>query len=167
MTFLAHTDALIIDLRGAGEGAASMVNLLSSFFFEEVVHLNTIRGRPYEPEHQNWTSVQVCGPRYLEPVYVLTGETTGAAQDFACSLQALGRVTVVGEPVTGSVPLVAVGRLDPLFDVLIPVRRPVHPRSGEPMAGADADIAVPADRALEAACAAARQRRGDTAEPAP
>jgi hypothetical protein len=133
-----------------------MVNLLSSFFFGESVHLNTVRGRRDEPEHQNWTSLQAAGQRYHQPVYVLTGGAFGAAQDFACSPHALGRVVLVGEPLSGSVPLVAVGRLSPFFDVFVPVGRPAHPRSGEPMGAVDADIAVPADRALEAACAAAR-----------
>jgi C-terminal processing protease CtpA/Prc len=107
---------------------------------------------------------------YRQPVYVLTGDTTGAAQDFACCLRALGRVTIVGEPLSGTAPLVAVGRLDPSFDVFVPVGRPVHPRSGEPLGLVAADIPVEADRALEAACAVARRplARGadDRAEPA-
>jgi len=63
MTFVTHASALIVDVRENAGGAPSMATFLASFLFAEPVHLNTIAGRPGAPEHQNWTSAQVPGPR--------------------------------------------------------------------------------------------------------
>jgi hypothetical protein len=62
MTFVAHTRALMFDLRENAGGAPSMVVLLASFLFGEPVHLTTITGRPGAPGRENWTFADVPGP---------------------------------------------------------------------------------------------------------
>ncbi len=104
MTFLAHTDALIIDLRENGGGSPEMVAYLTSYLFtEEPVHLNSLYWRPTDKTQEFWTSSNLPGPRYSvdKPVYVLIGENTfSGAEEFAYNLKALKRAVVVGE-VTG------------------------------------------------------------------
>jgi len=65
MNFLAHSNALIIDLRSNGGGEPSMIALLSSYLFdEEPVHLNDFYRRFTESTQQFWTMPYVPGRRY-------------------------------------------------------------------------------------------------------
>ncbi len=41
MNFLAHTDALIVDLTENGGGSPSLIQLITTYFFEETEHLNS------------------------------------------------------------------------------------------------------------------------------
>jgi C-terminal processing protease CtpA/Prc len=159
MTLVGHTDALIIDLRQCGDGAASMVVLLASFLLDGQVHLVTIRGRPDRPPVQHWTPVCHCGPRYRAPVFVLTGERTGGAGALlAWALRARGRVRIVGTPLAGPAPLVLVAPVDPRFEVAIPVGHEVGPSTGDYWSRLEPDIPAAAEDALAAARAAARRR---------
>ena len=69
MNFLAHTDALIFDLRQNGGGNPSMIQLISSYLFEEPVHLNSFYIRKGDSTQQFWTQESVdrteadVGPR--------------------------------------------------------------------------------------------------------
>jgi len=104
MTFLAHTDALIIDLRKNGGGSPEMVAYLTSYLFtEEPVHLNSLYWRPTDRTEEFWTHREVLGPRYGidKPVYVLMSKNTfSGAEEFAYNLKALKKALLVGE-VTG------------------------------------------------------------------
>jgi retinol-binding protein 3 len=165
MTFVAHTSALIVDLRENAGGAPSMATFIAGFLFAEPVHLNTIAGRPGAPEHQNWTSADVPGPRYLRPVYVLTSTRTfGAAEGFAYHLQARERAMVIGERTRGSGGLVEPFRVDPSFEVLVTTGRSVNPVTGRSWNGTGVvpDLEVAPEDALRAAHVVARRRPADT-----
>ncbi|MCP5104341.1 MAG: S41 family peptidase [bacterium] len=84
LNFLAGTDALIIDLRENGGGAPSMIQLISSYFFEESVHLNSFYIRKGEKTKQFWTQANVRGKRMTGvDIYVLTSKWTfSAAEEF-------------------------------------------------------------------------------------
>jgi hypothetical protein len=92
MNLLAHTDALIIDLRKNGGGEPGMVALISSYLFgPEPVHLNDLYFRPDDSTQQFWTLPHVPGLRSeAKPVYVLTSRRTfSAAEEFAYNLKSL------------------------------------------------------------------------------
>jgi hypothetical protein len=98
--FLADTKALIIDLRGNGGGMLS--NLVASYLLpEDSIHLITIYWN--NKTDSIFTHLKLNGPRYLDkPVYLLTDKGTfSSAEEFTYDLQALKRVTVVGESTGG------------------------------------------------------------------
>ncbi len=109
LTWLADTDALIIDLRDNRGGEPAMVQLVASYFFDDQapVHLNDLIYRRaktrIEDPTQWWTLPYLPGKRYLDkPVYILTSQRTfSAAEEFAYDLQTLKRATVVGETTGG------------------------------------------------------------------
>lgn len=129
MGFLAHVDALIVDLRDNHGGQPTMVQLMLSYFFDSPTHLNDIYIRPDNTTSQYWTLPYVPGPRLAEtPLYVLTSHRTfSGAEEFTNDLQALKRATVVGERTRGGAhPLNAVPVGDH-FVVGIPIGRPINP----------------------------------------
>ncbi|PKK83117.1 MAG: hypothetical protein CVT49_09925 [candidate division Zixibacteria bacterium HGW-Zixibacteria-1] len=63
LNFLAHVDVLIIDLRDNGGGEPSMIQLITSYFFDYPVHLNSFYIRQLDSIQQFWTQAYVEGPR--------------------------------------------------------------------------------------------------------
>jgi len=104
MAYLANVDALIIDLRQNGGGSPSMIQLITSYFFEEPTHLNSFETRGREQVDQSWTQAWVPGPRMADtPLFVLVSPFTGsAAEEFAYNLQSLGRATLIGQTTAGA-----------------------------------------------------------------
>jgi hypothetical protein len=104
MELVAGTYALIIDLRRNGGGAPEGVVFWCSYLLDErPTHLNNIFHADTGETRQFWALPYVPGTRYLDrPVFVLTsGRTFSGGEDFAYTLQALGRATVVGETTGG------------------------------------------------------------------
>jgi hypothetical protein len=89
MGFVAHTDALIFDLRQNGGGQPAMVTLIASYLFDEPTHLIDIYNRKEDSTKQNWTLSYLPGPRLTkQPVFVLTSERTfSGAEEFAFDLK--------------------------------------------------------------------------------
>jgi len=130
MTFLANTDALLIDLRQNGGGDPAMVALLCSYLFEgEPVHLNDLYFRPTNETRQWWTMSYLPGKRYVgKPVYVLTSKRTfSAAEEFTYNLKNLKRAIIVGEITGGGAHPGGSHRLNDHFAVFIPVGRAINP----------------------------------------
>ncbi len=159
MRLLAHTGALIIDLRRNHGGDPSMVALLSSYLFSESVHLNSLYWRANDFTQQFWTFPYVPGPRFVDkPVYVLTsGETFSGAEEFTYNLKNLKRATIVGETTGGGAHPGDDFPITPHFGVWVPTGRAVNPITGTNWEGTGVapDIRVPADEALDVAYAAA------------
>ncbi|SDG90225.1 N-terminal domain of Peptidase_S41 [Lentzea fradiae] len=156
MTILAHTKALIIDLRENGGGDPNTVALVCSYLFDEPVHLNDIYNRPDDSTRQFWTLPHVPGPKFggTKPVYVLTSARTfSGAEELSYDLQQNGRATLVGETTKGGAHPGSRYRVGPHLKSSIPNGRAVNPVSGTNWEGVGVvpDIAVPAGEAFDVA----------------
>jgi C-terminal processing protease CtpA/Prc len=153
MTLLANTDALIIDLRENGGGAADAVPLLASYLFDERTHLADLYRREGNITEQQWTSPAVPGSRFgsENEVYILTSKATfSAAEGLAFALQNRKRATIVGETTRGGAHPSRIKPINAHFKLMVPTstaRDPVSLKDWEGV-GVAPDIAVPAADAL-------------------
>jgi retinol-binding protein 3 len=156
MNFLAGTDALIFDLTRNGGGSPAMIGLLSSYLFDDVVHLNDFYWRESDETRQFWTSPHVQGRRYgsTKPVYVLTSTRTfSAAEEFTYNLKNLKRATIVGETTGGGAHPGGTRRITDHFAIWVPAGRAISPitKTNWEGTGIDAHIKVESARALSTA----------------
>ena len=156
MNFIAHAQALIIDLRNCSGGYPGMVVLALSYLFgEEPVHLSSIYWRDDDFTQQYWSLSYVPGRRFLEkPVYVLTSKVTfSAGEAFASILQNRKRALVLGDQTDGGAHPGVSYRLNPHFEAFIPVGRGFDPLTGADIEGSGVtpDILVPQEQAFKAA----------------
>ncbi|MFH2054976.1 MAG: S41 family peptidase [bacterium] len=156
LSFLAYVDALIIDLRENGGGSPSMIQLISSYFFDESVHLNSFYIRHEDTVKQFWTQSFVEGPRMADvDIYVLTSSYTfSGAEEFSYNMKNLKRGTIIGETTGGGAHPVSTHVFPKLnFGVRVPFGRAINPISGTNWegVGVEPDIKVPADQALDRA----------------
>ena len=173
MNALADTDALIIDVRQNGGGAPAMVAFLASYLFDsKPVQLNTMYSRGAPKPSELWTRAEVPGRRYGpdKPVYVLIGRGSfSAAEGFTYHLQALRRITVVGEQSGGGANPGGVVAIDDHFGVFVPGSRVVNPitKTNWEGVGVRPDIESSPEKALQVAHLAALRRLMDaTSDPA-
>ena len=154
MTFLAHTQGLIIDLRHNRGGSPAMVALLCSYLLPAYpcVHLNDLYWRPDGTTQQWWTVSHLPAPRYAEqPVYILTSqETFSAAEEFTYNLQVLKRAVIVGEHTSGGANPGQGYRLNEHFWIFVPTGQSINPITGGNWSktGIIPDVKVPAELAL-------------------
>jgi C-terminal processing protease CtpA/Prc len=156
MRLVAHTHGLILDLRATRGGAPDGVAFLASFLFPDgETQLSDVIEGPHGPAHQFWTSGYLPAPRYLDrPVFVLvSGTTFSGGEALAYDLQALGRVTVVGEVTRGGAHPSDVVAVGDNIELRLPIARTVNPITGTDWegVGVQPDVAVPAEQALETA----------------
>jgi hypothetical protein len=156
MNFLANTERLIIDLRQNGGGSPAMIGLISSYLFDDVVHLNDFYWRESNETRQFWTAPHVAGRRFggKKPVYVLTSTRTfSAAEEFTYNLKHLKRATIVGETTGGGAHPGGVRRINPHFGVWTPAGRAINPvtKTNWEGVGIEPDIKVAAPLALKTA----------------
>ncbi|MCP4655220.1 MAG: hypothetical protein GY856_07355 [bacterium] len=156
LNFLANSDALIIDLRHNGGGSPSMIQLISSYLFDEVVHLNSFYIRRSDSTRQFWTQSNVRGPKMVStPIFVLTSRRTfSAAEEFTYNLKHLERATIVGETTGGGAHPVQRERFPELGVVMaVSFGRAVNPITGTNWEGTGVTphLEVPAAEALDVA----------------
>jgi retinol-binding protein 3 len=154
MNFIASCDAVIFDMRYNGGGSPAMVRYITSWLFEEPVHLNSMYDRGGNVVSEYWTLEDVPGRRLGEqaPVYVLTSRRTfSGAEEFSYNLQALGRGTIVGETTGGGAHPVQTVRLGEGFIATIPFMRANNPvtQTNWEGVGVKPDIECPEENALE------------------
>jgi hypothetical protein len=133
-----------------------MIQLISSYLFEEPTHLNSFYIRRRDITKEFWTQADIQGKRRSEvPVIVLTsGLTFSAAEEFAYNLKHLRRATIVGEPTRGGAHPVERFRVEGYpMAVSLPFGRAINPITGTNWegTGVEPDIEVAADRALDTA----------------
>lgn len=155
MNFLAHVDALVVDMRQNGGGSPAMVAYVSTYLFDKPTHLNDLYTRMDNSTRQWWTLPYVAGERLAkQPVYVLTASRTfSAAEEFTYNLKSLGRATIVGETTGGGAHPVRGERLDLRFMLRVPFARAINPttKTNWEGTGIEPDVKVPAAEALEKA----------------
>jgi hypothetical protein len=160
MELVAGTYALIIDLRRNGGGAPDGVVFWCSYLFDEQpTHLNDIFRADTGETRQFWALPYVPGPRYLDrPVYVLSSDRTfSGGEDFAYTLQALGRAEVIGETTGGGAHPTRMFPISREVHIAVPFARSVNPVTGGNWQGTGVvpDLAVPEAEARDVAYAKA------------
>jgi hypothetical protein len=155
MDFVAHTDAVIFDLRENGGGQPAMVTLIASYLFDQPTHLIDMYNRKEDSTQQNWTLSYLPGPRLTkQPVFVLTAARTfSGAEEFAFDLKNQKRATIVGETTGGGAHPVAPHTVADYFVVGVPFAKSLDPvtKTNWEGTGVVPDVKVPAADALETA----------------
>lgn len=129
MNFLSNTDALIIDLRDNGGGSPSLIQLITSYFFEETEHLNSFYIREGDKTVQFWTLPYVPGKKMTKTeLFVLTSNYTfSGAEEFSYNLKNMERATIVGETTGGGAHPVSPYIINDNYLISIPFGRAVNP----------------------------------------
>ena len=156
MSFLANTDALILDLRHNGGGDPIAAETLESYFFASQQQITSVMWRDTKTgvvnEMQQYTSPAVPGPLYLnKPIYVLTSSHTfSCAEQFAYDLHNLKRITIVGETTGGGANPGVVHGVGNSFGIFIPEGRAYSPvtKTNWESTGIAPDVGAPAVDAL-------------------
>jgi len=155
MQFVAHTDALIFDIRENGGGQPDMVTLICSYLFDEPTHIIDIYNRHENTTRQNWTLSYLPGERYIKkPVYVLTSSGTfSGAEEFAFDLKNHKRATIVGETTGGGAHPVSGHPVGDYFMIGVPFAMSMDPvtKTNWEGTGVEPDVKVKADDALATA----------------
>lgn len=155
MGFLAHTDAVIFDLRENGGGDPKMVDMVVSYLFDKPTHINDLYYRKDDKTTQYWTLPYLPGTRLAaQPVYVLTSKRTfSGGEEFCYDLKTQKRATLVGETTGGGAHPVSGHRIDDHFMIGVPEGRPINPITQKDWegTGVEPDVKVKADDALTTA----------------
>jgi len=161
MTFLADTDAIVIDLRSLARGGyPATVGFIAGYFFKEPTLLQRIVFPRSGSVEETWTVPSHSGPDLSDvPLFILTSEDVfSAAEAFTYGLQAQARATVVGTTTKGGAHLTRSFRVESGFDVYVPIGRSVNPVTGGSWEGVGVipDEPTTADEALDVALDLAR-----------
>ncbi len=152
MAFVAHTDALIFDLRENGGGDPHMVQVVASWLFDGPTHINDLVDQHEKTTTQYWTLPYVPGDRLVkQPVYVLTShDTFSGGEEFSYDLQTQKRAAIVGEITGGGAHPVSDHRIDDHLSIGVPYAHPVNPVTGKDWEGTGVipEVQVPAKEAL-------------------
>lgn len=162
MSFVAHTDAVIFDLRENGGGDPAMVTFIASYLFDKPTHLNDLYNRKEDSTEQFWTLSYVPGERLAkQPVFLLTAKRTfSGAEEFAYDLKNQKRATIVGETTGGGAHPVGGHPVADYFVVGVPFAKAVNPisKTNWEGTGVEPDVKVPAADALATAQKLAGER---------
>jgi len=155
MNFLANTKAIIFDLTDNGGGSPSMIQLITSYFFEDSEHLNSFYYRDGDVTKQFWTQAVVQGPKMINTeLYVLTSSRTfSAAEEFTYNLKSMERATIIGETTGGGAHPVNDYIINNNFTISIPFGRAINPitKTNWEGTGVKPHVEISRDKALNTA----------------
>lgn len=156
MSLLAHSEALIVDLRRNGGGDPATVALVTSYLLDERTHLNDLYFRPENQTTQYWSLDWVPGKRFggRKPVYVLTSSRTfSGAEEFSYNLKNLKRATLIGETTGGGAHPGELRKVGTHFRMFVATGRAINPisKTNWEGTGVEPDVKVKADDALRIA----------------
>jgi hypothetical protein len=178
MAFIAHTRALIFDLRDNHGGAPVTIAFIASYLFDRPTHLNDIYNRFQNTTTQYWTIPSLPGKRMsTQPVFVLTSNHTfSGGEEFCYDLKTLKRATIVGETTGGGAHPVNGYVVAGYFLLVVPISEAINPITHTNWEGTGVlpDVKAPAADALNVAerlatadiQAAANSRRTNVQGPA-
>jgi len=154
LTMLADTGALIIDVRGAPGGEpAGVAAAIGHLVDQPTATVHTLD--PTGPDEGLTVVAWPRSPAYVgRAVYVLIDSETGSgAEEFAYDLQAMGRVTLVGQTTWGGATPGGVRPLAEGFAAFIPMMIVTNTVTGTNWEGVGVipDVEVPAIQALDVA----------------
>ena len=129
MKLLSQADAVIIDLSQNGGGSPNMVQYLCSYFFDEVLHLNSLYYRVGDRTEEYWTLDEVGGKKMGDiPLFVITGEKTfSGAEEFSYNMQTQKRATLIGQTTGGGANPGGTVGINNDLSVFIPTGRAINP----------------------------------------
>ena len=163
-----ESDSIVIDLRNCRGGDAEMVNVLSSYFFDEPTHLlNTTMPNGNNDRRitiERWTAPRGLSQYFAQkPMKILiSSKTFSAAESFAFGMQVTGRAELVGETTGGG------GYINDFFPLAhgygasISVGRTYDPKTGRDWQakGVIPEVKVEEDHALITALASFTEQSG-------
>lgn len=156
MTFLKDTSALILDFRANRGGDPGGVNHLLSYFVEGRIHTYDFVGRKPEDTMEYFTEATVRGPRYAadKPVFVLTSARTfSGGEAMVDAMRTWRHAKVIGERTKGGAVAALPVKAADHFGMGVPFMKTVNLVTGKNWngVGIEPDVAVPADKAQDAA----------------
>jgi len=163
LNFLANSDAIIIDLTGNGGGSPTLIQLMTSYFFEGNEHLNSFYVREGDKTVQFWTLPYVPGKKMVDTdIYVLTSRYTfSGAEEFTYNLKNMERATIIGETTGGGAHPVSGYLVNDNFIARVPFGKAVNPitETNWEGTGIEPDVSTPRDKAFETAYLMALEKR--------
>lgn len=154
-SFLAHTNAIIVDLRFNGGGNPKMVQQVESYFFKNKTHMSDIQERFNNKTTTFYTDpAKAKGISLTMPVYILTSKRTfSGGEDFSYSMQQIKRAQIVGDTTAGGAHPTRPISFKGGFVAEIPYAQSMNPYSKKNWEGTGVipDLPVQSSRALEKA----------------
>ncbi len=154
MNYVAHSDALIIDVRqNRGSMDINTIPFFCSYLFDQPVQIGDIFTRESNETRQLWTYAQVPGHKYVnKPIFILTSQRTASgAEGFVSGLKRLKRAVLVGETTAGASMPGGSHRVNDHFSIWISTGRSAAGTAGNENKGIEPHVAVPSDVALNEA----------------
>ena len=153
--FIAHTDAVVFDVRQNHGGDPAMVALIASYLFDHPIHLDDLYNRPENKTTQYWaTPDKVTDRMPTQPVYVLASRFSfSGAEQFCYDLKNLHRAILIGERTGGAAHPTRNRRINDHFFIAMPEYRYINAvtRADWEGQGIEPDVASASWNALSAA----------------
>ncbi len=153
LSFMANSQAIIIDLRDHHGGHENMQQLVASYFFDKPTQLSGLYWTYLDSLEDAWTRTDIRGPSLAgKDLYILiSNKTASGAEAFAYNMKHQGNATIVGENSAGAAHWSDWYEFPKLGLIAhVPVARPINPVTQTSWEGTGVipNIVVPADRAL-------------------